>query len=191
MVPCDIVGFPYLGVLRSPYVRSARSLDDLPDLDGPPARHRNPLGDGDRLVEDLGIDQEEAAKLIPRLRKRADGDEALAVAYPDAGRRRRRPQRGGRQILPGRIELVGELRGFPVTLLPLGLVQGVFISVDQQHISHEVASILAKLALAAGHGPDDQERLGPRHHRVRQRGVRQLVGQILLAGEEPHERAPL
>src|SRR5688572_8905715 len=45
--------------------------------------------------------------------------------------------------------------------------------------------------LAAGHGPDDQERLGAGRDRVGQRGVRRLVGQVLLAGEEPHERSPL
>src|SRR2546427_11844797 len=45
--------------------------------------------------------------------------------------------------------------------------------------------------LAARHGPHDQERLDPGRDRVGQRGVGQLVGQILLAGEEPHERAPL
>src|SRR5688572_308107 len=45
--------------------------------------------------------------------------------------------------------------------------------------------------LAAGHGPHDQKRLGAKRDRVGQRGVRQLVGQILLAGEEPHERSAL
>src|SRR5438876_3864835 len=47
-------------------------------------------------------------------------------------------------------------------------------------------------SLTAGHGPDDQKGLGARRDRVGQRGVRRFVGQILLAGEEPHERpAPL
>src|SRR5437899_1965604 len=46
-------------------------------------------------------------------------------------------------------------------------------------------------SLAAGHGPHDQKRLGPRHDRVGQRGVRRFVGPILLAGEEPHERSAL
>src|SRR5437773_3397892 len=46
-------------------------------------------------------------------------------------------------------------------------------------------------SLAAGHGPDDQERLGARRDGVGQRGVRRLVGEILLAGEEPHERPAL
>jgi hypothetical protein len=47
------------------------------------------------------------------------------------------------------MELMGELRGFPVAFLPLGLVQGVLVSVNQQHISHAVASILAQLILPA------------------------------------------
>jgi len=45
--------------------------------------------------------------------------------------------------------------------------------------------------LAAGYGPYDQKRLGPRRDRVGQRGVRQFMGQILLAGEEPYERSAL
>src|SRR5436305_484649 len=44
----------------------------------------------------------------------------------------------------------------------------------------------------ARHRPDDQKGLLPVRHRVGQRGVRRLVRQVLLAGEEPHERpAPL
>src|SRR5260221_11518402 len=39
--------------------------------------------------------------------------------------------------------------------------------------------------------PDNDERLLPRRHRVRQRGIRRLVRQILLAGEEPQERPAL
>ena len=44
---------------------------------------------------------------------------------------------------------------------------------------------------AAGHGPDDQERLGAPNHRLGQRRVGRLVGQVLLAGEEPQERPAL
>ena len=39
--------------------------------------------------------------------------------------------------------------------------------------------------------PDDQKRLRARRDRVGQRRVRRLVRQILLAGEEPHERPAL
>jgi hypothetical protein len=45
--------------------------------------------------------------------------------------------------------------------------------------------------LAAGNGPNDEKRLGPRRDRVGQWGIRRLMGQILLAGEEPQERPAL
>jgi hypothetical protein len=41
--------------------------------------------------------------------------------------------------------------------------------------------------LTAGHGPDDQKRLGLTHHIVRQRSIRRFVRQILGAGEESQE----
>src|SRR5205823_10748546 len=67
--------------------RQVRDLDDRPDFDCAPARPRNPRGDGDRLVEIPGIDQEVAAQLFARLRERAVGHQPLALADPDAGRR--------------------------------------------------------------------------------------------------------
>jgi len=45
--------------------------------------------------------------------------------------------------------------------------------------------------LAAAYGSNNQKRLSPRRDRVGQWGVRQLMGQILLAGEEPQERSAL
>src|SRR5712691_2894149 len=45
--------------------------------------------------------------------------------------------------------------------------------------------------LAPGHGPYDEKGLRPHRDRVGQRGIRQLVGQIPLAGEEPQERPAL
>ena len=46
--------------------------------------------------------------------------------------------------------------------------------------------------LAADDGPHDQKRLHPRRDRVGERGIRRLVGQVLLASEEPKKRsAPL
>src|SRR6266849_9230287 len=53
--------------------RQARDLDDRPDLDGTLARHGNPCGDGDGLVEILGLDEEVAAQLFTRLRERTVG----------------------------------------------------------------------------------------------------------------------
>jgi len=45
--------------------------------------------------------------------------------------------------------------------------------------------------LASGHGSHDKKRLVPRRDRVGQRSVCRFVRQILIAGEEPHERAAL
>ena len=45
--------------------------------------------------------------------------------------------------------------------------------------------------LAAGDGPNDDERFLPRRDRVGQWSIRRLMGQILLAGEEPQERPAL
>ena len=47
------------------------------------------------------------------------------------------------------------------------------------------------MSAAAGHGADDQKGPGAHRDRVGQRGVRRFVGQILLAGEDPHERSAL
>src|SRR5262249_26236163 len=41
--------------------------------------------------------------------------------------------------------------------------------------------------LAARHRTDDEKRLGSRHARLRQRGVRAFLGQTLLTAKEPHE----
>lgn len=47
------------------------------------------------------------------------------------------------------------------------------------------------MALTPGDGPDNDEGLFPRCNRLRQRSVRRLMGQILLAGKEAQERSPL
>ena len=47
---------------------------------------------------------------------------------------------------------------------------------------------MEKSRLTAGNGPDDQKGLRSGGDRFGQRGVRRLVRQILLAGEEPQER---
>src|SRR5439155_9732444 len=48
------------------------------------------------------------------------------------------------------------------------------------------SSLLAMLA--SSHGPHDYKGLRTPRDRVGQRGIRRLMGQILLACEEPHER---
>ena len=55
--------------------------------------------DTDRLVKILGFDQKVAAELLSRLGEGAVGDEVLALAHPDAGRRRDGMQRTGNNFL--------------------------------------------------------------------------------------------
>src|ERR1700730_1007427 len=45
--------------------------------------------------------------------------------------------------------------------------------------------------LAAGHRPDDQKWLTAGSHRLRQGAIWRVERQVLLAGEEPHQRPPL
>src|SRR5207245_787220 len=101
----------------------------------------NPGSDTDSLVEVPGVDQVVAAELLARFRKRTVGHKPLAVTHPNAGRRRGRLQRRGGQTMPAGAEFVHELRGLSVTLLPFGLVQGVLVLVNQQHVFHPRTSI--------------------------------------------------
>ena len=45
--------------------------------------------------------------------------------------------------------------------------------------------------LPAGNRPDHDKRLLPRRDRIRQRGIRRLVGEILLTRKEPQKRPAL
>src|SRR2546430_5272377 len=116
--------------------RQVRYVNDRPDLDRAATGHRNPRGDGNRRVEIAGIDQEVAAQLVLGLRERTVGHHPFALAYPDAGRRGGRLERGGGDILARGTELVRQLCGLAVTPLPLALTQGLLVEVDQQHVSH-------------------------------------------------------
>jgi hypothetical protein len=122
--------------------RQARYLHNRPDFDRTCARPWNPSGYAERVVEILRIDQEVPAELLASLRKRAIRYEALAVTHLNAGRRRGRMQRSGGQVLPFRVEVSRELRGFLVTLLSLGLVQKFLVKVNQQHVFHVCSSIV-------------------------------------------------
>src|SRR5215510_2265430 len=75
----------------------AAELANRPHFDGASTRHWNLGGDGDRLVEIRGLDQEEPAQLLACLRKRTVGHQPLAVADTDTGGRGRRLERGGRE----------------------------------------------------------------------------------------------
>src|SRR2546426_6952421 len=127
--------------------RQVRYVNDRPDLDRAATGHGNPRRDGDRLVEIARIDQEIAAQLLLGLRERTDGHYPFALAYPDAGRRGGRLERGGGEILARGAELVRQLRGLAVAPLPLALTQGLLVKVDQQHVPHECASIPCYLPL--------------------------------------------
>src|SRR5262249_24676491 len=119
----------------------SRDLHHGTDFDRAQARARNLCRDAYRLVEVFGVDQEVAAEVLARLGERTVSHEPFAFAHPDAGRRRGRMQRGGSQIMPTRIELMRELRGLSIAMLPLGLAHRLLVKVNQQHISHLSSSI--------------------------------------------------
>src|SRR5437867_5324279 len=127
--------------------RQIRYVNDRPDLDRAATGNANPRGDGNRLVEIAGTDQKVAAQLLLGLRERTVGHHPFALAYPDAGRRGGRLERGGGEILARGTELVRQLCGLAVTPLPLALTQGLLVEVDQQHVSHQCASVPGCLSL--------------------------------------------
>src|SRR5271157_350630 len=47
------------------------------------------------------------------------------------------------------------------------------------------------MVLSPRNRPDDQQRLGTRNDRFRQRGIRRFMRQVLLASKEAQERTPL
>src|SRR6266849_1989475 len=67
-------------LILSPLRGKSRDLHHWPDFDCAPATCWNPRGDVDRLVEVLGVDQEEAAELFARLGERTVGHEPFTVA---------------------------------------------------------------------------------------------------------------
>src|ERR1700674_5423514 len=116
--------------------RQARNFHHRPDFHGSPTASRDSPSNPDGLIEVFGVYQEVPAELFTGLPERAVGHQPLVVAHADAGRRRGRMERPSAQILPALAELDGELRGFLITLSPVGLAQPVFIQVDQQHVFH-------------------------------------------------------
>src|SRR5436309_1008548 len=116
-----------------------RALPHGPDFDGARTGQRNSCGDRNGFVEILDVDEHVAAELLAGLRERTVGHEPLAVAHPDAGRRRRRVQRRAAQILPARRQLLRELHALPIDLLSLGHaepVPGLLVAANQQHVFH-------------------------------------------------------
>src|SRR5688500_15229985 len=92
-------------VLYGSSLRQACDLDQRPDLDGSNARAGNSRGDADRFVAILGMDQEIARDLLPRLDERPVGHDGFAIAHSNDGRRRRRLQRRRARILLFSVEL--------------------------------------------------------------------------------------
>src|SRR5207244_2833781 len=131
-----------MNVQSSVVRRQARDLHHRPDFDGSDPRRWNPGGNGNGLVQVPGVDQEKAAKLLARLRKRAVRYERFTLAHPDTGRRGYWMQRGGGQILPARVKILREPGGFSVTLFPLAFAQGLLVKVNQQHVRHACPSII-------------------------------------------------
>src|SRR5260370_41086983 len=81
-------------------------LLDRPHLDAPEARGREPGRHRASLVDVLGLDEEEPAELLLRLRERAVGGGHLAPADPDRPRGPRALQRVGAAELTAPPELL-------------------------------------------------------------------------------------
>src|SRR6266508_5542728 len=131
--------------------------------------------------------------LLLGLGERAVGRDRLAVLQPQGGGGAGQVQRIARledAVLPEALAVLDRLVVDRLPFLLRHLSPQLLVPVHEKHVAH-AGCPFPRPALAACHGPHDQKRLGPRRDRVGQRGVGQLVRQILLAGKEPHERAAL
>src|SRR5215217_7705379 len=83
----------------------------------------------------------------------------------------------------------------PGTALSISAVSSISVSVSSGHRCGGGPGWSTRggcrYASAAGHRTDHHERLLALHDLLGKRRVRRLMGQVLLAGEEPHERTPL
>src|SRR5579863_7762435 len=123
--------------LRGCRIGQSRKIEDGPDFDGALPGSGNPRGDPDRLVEILGLDEEESAQLLAGLGKRAIGHPALALADADARRGRHGMKRRSPLAAPRGTELVAEPGRFGEAALPLALGPAPLVAVDQQHVFHD------------------------------------------------------
>ena len=127
------------GVLYGSSLRRVCDLNQWPDLDGSNARAWNSRGDANRFVAILGMDQEIARDLLPRLDKWPVRYERFALAHSNHGRRRRRLQRRRAQIFLVSVELVRKPHGFGKDFLLFffsDLVEDDFVIINQQHVFH-------------------------------------------------------
>src|SRR5438309_2051658 len=122
-------------------------LLDRPHLDAPEARGREPGRYRASLVDVLGLDEEEPAQLLLRLRERAVGGGQLAP--PDPHRRRRLDRREGL----GHDELAAPPESLIVrqALVGAGLrlalghrLHLLLDQVDQAHVLHRLSSALVE-----------------------------------------------
>src|SRR5262245_62765882 len=128
---------------RRAYARARRGLPrrplpDRPYLDGTHTCQGAAGREVDRLVEVVDVDHHVAPEVLAGLGERAIGQEPLAVAHPDGGRRRGGMERVAAKVPPLRDELFRVLHLGPEGFLPLGeapLVPGL-VEVNQQHVFH-------------------------------------------------------
>src|SRR5262249_49751259 len=109
---------------------------DRSDFDRTFSRHWNPLGDIQRLVEIIGVDEVISPELFSSLCERSVGHESFPVSDANAGRSCRGVQGGGVHILSLRMNFLRKLNRLQVTVLPFGFTQGLLLEVNEQHISH-------------------------------------------------------
>src|SRR2546421_144670 len=88
-----------------------RQLNNRPDLDRAPLGGWDSACDFDRAVEVVGIDQEEAPKLLSCFRERPVCNESFAFAETNAGRTRGGVERSRGYELAALFEVMGQLSG--------------------------------------------------------------------------------
>src|SRR6516165_3584775 len=130
------------------FVRQTLDLDDGTNFHSAPTAGRNASGDVDGFVKVLGVDQKEAAQLFARLRERAVSDHAFAVFNANAGGSGGRVKGRGTKKMTGFVKLGGVGGRVFVALIPLGLANGVFVEIDEQHIFHKNLSVVSRTANA-------------------------------------------
>src|SRR5258708_39638326 len=107
--------------------RQSLDLPHRPDFNSSDPRSGNPTSDVDGFIEILGVDQEIAANLLPRLREWTVGHVPFPVADLHTGRRRNWLQRPGVQILSLFVKLFRELNRLILPVPSLLLAQGLLI----------------------------------------------------------------
>jgi hypothetical protein len=114
-------------------------LHDCADFDGARPRRRDSRGNTDRFVQILGLDEEEAAELLPRFREWTGRDDRFPVAHLDASARRSGLQLIPRHKVAGGSELIPQLAVLVIQALPIGFAEagkGLLVVMNQQDVFH-------------------------------------------------------